>query len=80
MPEQDSVTAPTLASNATNFGLAPLIGKSAAIIGNAQLSRKVDQPAIAKRLLSISSEDAITVARIFLAAWTGRLGVRFVIM
>jgi putative DNA primase/helicase len=76
---QDSVTAPTLASLAMNFGLAPLIGKSVAIVGDARLSGKVDQSAIAERLLSISGEDSITVDRKFLSAWTGRLGVRFVI-
>ncbi|MGD5575264.1 hypothetical protein QUU09_22715, partial [Xanthomonas citri pv. citri] len=57
---QDSVTAPTLASLATNFGLAPLIGKSVAIVGDARLSGKVDQSAIAERLLSISGEDSLT--------------------
>lgn len=77
---QNSVTAPTLASLATNFGLAPLIGKSVAIIGDARLSGKADHAAIAERLLSISGEDSITVDRKFLSAWTGRLGVRFVIM
>lgn len=77
---QDSVTAPTLASLTTNFGLAPLVGKSVAIIGDARLSGKADQSAIAERLLSISGEDAITVDRKFQPAWTGRLGVRFIIM
>ncbi|MCA6110466.1 hypothetical protein J6497_25000 [Bradyrhizobium sp. CNPSo 4026] len=77
---QDSVTAPTLASLAMNFGLAPLIGKSVAIVGDARLSGKVDQSAIAERLLSISGEDSITVDRKFQSAWTGRLGVRFVVM
>lgn len=77
---QNSVTAPTLASLATNFGLAPLIGKAVAIIGDARLSGKADQSAIAERLLSISGEDSITVDRKFQAAWTGRLGVRFIIM
>lgn len=77
---QGSVASPTLASLAMNFGLAPLIGKSLAIIGDARLSGKADQAAIAERLLSISGEDAITVDRKFLNAWTGRLGVRFLIM
>lgn len=76
----DSVTAPTLASLATNFGLAPLIGRSVAIIGDARLSGKADQSAIAERLLSISGEDSITVDRKHRDAWTGRLGVRFLIM
>jgi putative DNA primase/helicase len=77
---QESVTAPTLASLAMNFGLAPLVGKSVAIIGDARLGGKADQSAIAERLLSISGEDAITVDRKFQTAWTGRLGVRFIIM
>jgi putative DNA primase/helicase len=77
---QNSVAAPTLASLAMNFGLAPLIGKSLAIIGDARLSARSDQAAIAERLLSISGEDAITIDRKFLTGWTGRLGVRFLVM
>lgn len=76
---QGSVAQPTLASLATNFGLAPLIGKSLAIIGDARLSGKADQAAIAERLLSISGEDALTIDRKFLNAWTGRIGARFLI-
>nr|WP_269152400.1 phage/plasmid primase, P4 family [Xanthobacter oligotrophicus] len=76
---QDSVAAPTLASLATNFGLAPLIGKSVAIIGDARISARADQAAIAERLLSISGEDSLTIDRKFLSAWTGRLPVRFLI-
>ncbi|NKB83747.1 hypothetical protein HED51_11340 [Ochrobactrum grignonense] len=77
---QDSVAAPTLASLATNFGLAPLIGKSVAMIGDARLSGRADQASIAERLLSISGEDSITVDRKFKPAWTGRLSARFVIL
>ncbi|MFG1346123.1 phage/plasmid primase, P4 family [Xanthobacter autotrophicus DSM 431] len=77
---RDSVAAPTLASLATNFGLAPLIGRSVASIGDARLSARADQAAIAERLLSISGEDSITIDRKFLSAWTGRLPIRFLIM
>lgn len=77
---QASVAAPTLAGLATNFGLAPLIGKSLAIIGDARLSSRADQAAISERLLSISGEDNLTIDRKFLSAWTGRLGARFLIM
>lgn len=77
---QQSVASPTLASLATNFGLAPLIGKTLAIIGDARLSSRADQAAIAERLLSISGEDSLTVDRKFLPAWTGQLGVRFVVL
>ncbi|MER8783232.1 phage/plasmid primase, P4 family [Mesorhizobium sp. M1006] len=75
-----SVAAPTLASLATNFGLAPLIGKPLGIIGDARLGSRADQAAIAERLLSISGEDSLTIDRKFLPAWTGRLPIRFVIM
>jgi putative DNA primase/helicase len=68
-----SVAAPTLASLQTNFGLAPLIGKLVAIISDARLGARSDQAAIAERLLSISGEDAITIDRKFLPAWTGHL-------
>lgn len=75
-----SVAAPTLASLATNFGLAPLIGKPLGIIGDARLGSRTDQAAIAERLLSISGEDSLTIDRKFMSAWTGRLPTRFVIM
>jgi putative DNA primase/helicase len=76
----DNVAGPTLASLGQNFGLAPLIGKQLAIIADARLGTKADQQAIAERLLSISGEDALTVDRKFLPAWTGRLPTRFVIL
>lgn len=77
---QTNVCAPTLANFGTNFGLAPLIGKRAAIIADARLGGKADQSAVAERLLSISGEDSITVDRKFRPAWTGRLGVRFILL
>jgi putative DNA primase/helicase len=77
---QDNVVAPTLASLGTNFGLAPLIGKRVAIIADARLGGRADQSAVAERLLSISGEDALSIDRKFLSAWTGRLNVRFILL
>lgn len=77
---EDAVISPTLASLETNFGIAPLIGKSAAIIADARLGGRADQHAIAERLLSISGEDKQTVDRKFMQAWSGRLTTRFLIM
>ncbi|MEM9414808.1 MAG: phage/plasmid primase, P4 family [Planctomycetota bacterium] len=77
---RENVCAPTLAGLATNFGLAPLIGKTAATVSDARLSGRADQAAIAERLLTISGEDGITIDRKHRDAWTGRLGVRFTIM
>ena len=72
--------APTLAGLGTNFGLAPLIGKRAAIISDARLSGRADQQAIAERILSITGEDALTIDRKYAAAWTGRLQTRFLVL
>jgi putative DNA primase/helicase len=76
----DNVAGPTLAGLSQNFGLAPLIGKRAAIISDARLSDRADQHVIAERVLSISGEDSITVDRKHIAPWTGRLPVRFLIL
>ena len=72
--------APTLPGIGTNFGLAPLIGRRVAIVSDARLGSRADQHAIAERLLSITGEDAITVDRKYLPAWTGQLQTRFIII
>jgi putative DNA primase/helicase len=77
---RDSVIAPTLSGLQSNFGLAPLIAKSLAIISDARVGGKSDQAVIAERLLSISGEDALTIDRKFQSAWTGRLPVRFMVL
>ncbi|ABE43265.1 phage/plasmid primase, P4 family [Polaromonas sp. JS666] len=71
---------PTLDSLRTNFGLQPLIEKRLAVISDARLSGRVDQQALAERLLAVSGEDTLTVDRKHISAWTGRLGVRFVLL
>lgn len=59
----DAVVNPTLQSLEQPFGLAPLVGKTVAIIGDARLGGKSDQAQVAERLLSISGEDALSVNR-----------------
>jgi putative DNA primase/helicase len=76
----DAVVSPTLAGLESNFGVAPLIGKSIALIADARLSGRADQQRIAERLLSISGEDTQTIDRKHVDAWTGRLSARFFIM
>src|SRR5262249_34938023 len=71
---------PTLASLATNFGLAPLVGKPLAAISDARLGARHDALIAVERLLSISGEDAITVDRKFKDHWTGRLPTRFLML
>jgi putative DNA primase/helicase len=77
---QANVAGPTLSSLSTNFGLQPLISKLAAIIADARLGSRTDQAVVAERLLSISGEDALTIDRKHLPAWTGRLGIRFILL
>ena len=75
-----NVANPTLSSLVTNFGMSPLIGKTAAIIADARLSGHAHRAAITERLLSISGEDAVTIDRKFQEPITTRLLVRFLVL
>lgn len=75
-----NVGAPTLAGLTTNFGLQDLIGKTLAVVSDARLGPKANVQALAERLLSVSGEDAITIDRKYRSPWTGRLGVRFLLL
>jgi putative DNA primase/helicase len=75
-----NVAGPTLGSLASNFGLAPLLGKSVAVIADARLSGRSDAAIITERLLSISGEDAVTVDRKHRDQITVKLPTRFVIL
>ncbi len=76
----ENVAGPTLASLATNFGLWPLLGKTAAIIADARLGGRTDANVVVERLLSISGEDALTVDKKMLEPVTGKLNTRMVIL
>ncbi len=76
----ENMAGPTLSGLAGPFGLAPLIGKPAAIISDARLSGRSDQAVIVERLLSISGEDALTIDRKHLPSWTGKLPTRFTLI
>jgi putative DNA primase/helicase len=77
---RDNVAGPTLSSLTQNFGLAPLIGKPLAVVSDARLGGRADASIVVERLLAITGEDAITVDRKFMPAWTGRLPTRFLIL
>ncbi|MBL8548735.1 MAG: hypothetical protein JNJ73_02030 [Hyphomonadaceae bacterium] len=72
--------APTLDSLGKDFGLEPLIGKQLACVSDMRLGPKSDTAKIAENLLRISGEDDVDAARKYKRAWTGRLGVRFLIL
>lgn len=75
-----NVCSPTLSSLSSNFGIQPMIGKRLAIISDARLSGKSDHAVIAERILAITGEDALTIDRKNLTAWTGKLDVRFLVL
>ena len=70
---------PSLASIGTQFGLQPLIGKRLALISDARLSGRADQQPIVENILRISGEDALSIDRKNISAWTGKLPTRFVL-
>jgi P4 family phage/plasmid primase-like protien len=74
-----AVAAPTLASLSMNFGLWPLIGKMAAIIGDARLGARSDIAQVVAALLGISGEDLQTIDRKHREPWTGQLSTRITI-
>jgi putative DNA primase/helicase len=75
MVGRKSVAGPTLNSLGGEFGLAPLIGKTLAVISDARFAGK-DSSIVVERLLSISGEDTLTVNRKYRDQWTGKLPSR----
>lgn len=74
----ENVAGPTLSSLKTDFGLAPLIDKSLAVISDARLDGRGAQ-VVVERLLSISGEDWLTVNRKYREQWSGKLPCRFMV-
>lgn len=78
---EGNVCAPPLASLAeSRFGLAPLLGKTAAIIPDARLGNRADQAAVAGLLLMVSGRDAVEIDRKGQKAINARLGCRLLIV
>lgn len=75
---REEVAHPTLRKLAESFGLAPLLGKSLAIIGDARITGETKS--LVETLLTVSGEDAVSVNRKNKAEVQVKLGVRFVIL
>jgi putative DNA primase/helicase len=71
-----NVCGPTLSSLGSEFGLAPLLGKSLAVISDARSGGGKNSSIVVERLLSISGEDMLTVNRKYRDQWNGKLPVR----
>ncbi len=74
-----NVAGPTLSSLNGEFGLAPLLGKSLAVISDARFSGK-NGNIVVERLLSISGEDTLTINRKYRDQWSGKLSSRLHIL
>jgi putative DNA primase/helicase len=75
-----NVCHPTLTGLGTQFGLAELIGKMAAIITDARITGRADIAQVVESLLSISGEDGKTISRKYLPDWSGNLPLKFTII
>jgi putative DNA primase/helicase len=74
----DNVTNPTLSGLMDQFGLAGLIDKRLAVIGDARLSGETHK--LVERLLSISGQDGISIPRKYKDDWNGTLDTRFLVL
>lgn len=75
-----AVTSPTMSGLAERFGLAPLIGKSVAIISDCRLSGRHDHTVAVERLLTITGEGSISIDRKNKDIVDVRLGTRFLLI
>lgn len=74
----ENVAGPTLSSLNGDFGLAPLLGKTLAVVSDARLNGR-GAHTVVERLLSISGEDTLTVNRKYREQFTGKLPVRIML-
>jgi putative DNA primase/helicase len=74
----ENVAGPTLSSLNGDFGLAPLLGKTLAVVSDARLNGR-NANVVVERLLSISGEDTLTVNRKYREQWTGKLPTRLML-
>ncbi len=74
----ENVAGPTLSSLNGDFGLAPLLGKTLAVVSDARLNGRGGHTVV-ERLLSISGEDPLTVNRKYRDQWTGKLPSRLML-
>jgi len=75
-----NVANPTLSGLATPFGAECLIGKPVAIIGDARQSNRGDWAVALERILGITGDDSMTIARKHKVDWTGDLTTRLVLV
>jgi putative DNA primase/helicase len=77
---EDAVTNPMISSLEGAHGLAPFVGKTLAILGDARIGGKTDQAHIVEQLLSLSGEDALTINPKGVKAFEMRLRTRVLLV
>lgn len=75
-----NVASVTLAGLAEPFGLAPLLGRTVAVVNEARITARSDTATALGRLLAISGEDAVGVNRKNREIVTARLSTRIVLV
>lgn len=76
---KENVGGPSMGDFAKNFGLAELVDKPLAIVGDARMP-STGEKEIVSQLLSISGEDTMRADRKNRPAWVGRLPTRILIL
>lgn len=76
---KEGVTAPDITDLGSHFGRASLIGKSLAVLADVRWNSNLSSEAL-KTFLAISGEDTVTIPRKHKDDWTGRSGLRFMVM
>ena len=79
MVGKDGYTNPDIADLGSHFGRASLIGKSLAVMSDVRWNSNLSSEAL-RTLLYITGEDAVTIPRKHKDDWTGRSGVRFMVL
>jgi putative DNA primase/helicase len=75
-----AVTNPMISTLSSDHGLAPLVGKTLAILGDARIGKQTDQAKIVELLLQISGEDSVTINQKNKPLFTTRLRTRLLLL
>jgi putative DNA primase/helicase len=79
MVGRNATTAPDITDLGSHFGRASLIGKSLAVMADVRWNSNLSGEAL-KTFLAISGEDVVTIPRKHKEDWTGRSGLRFMVL
>jgi putative DNA primase/helicase len=76
----ENVAGPSLVSLGETFGLAPLVGRRVAIVGDGHMAIRADRGSLAETVKLVSADDPVTVNRKHLPQQTMRLGVKLMVL